>query len=445
MATIRDPDWSPEAAREWLYSLQPRGIKLGLDRVREALARIGSPHERLKAVTIAGTNGKGSTAAFLAAITHAAGYRVGLYTSPHLVEVTERIQVGGTPILPHELTRWTGVVHDLVEGSDGVPLTFFEALTVVALGYFAEREVDLAVLEVGMGGRLDATAVVPPLAALLTPIGLDHTAFLGDSVEAICREKAGIIQPGSTVITNITPELFAGVVGPIAFERRCPIRRAGVDFVHQELDGGMRYRGWIHRVGPVALGLNGIHQSDNAALACAAAESLAAHGFNFRAVHLAEGLRRARHPGRLDRRERGIDAAGRRWPAMLLDGAHNPLGAHVLGPQVRRWLPERPRVMLFTTRLDKDVAGILGALGEHVDSLVLTRLPDQPAPPLEPVMRAAREHGLDLHVEHDLDGALDLALDRAGPGGGLLVTGSLYLVGHVLPRLPRRQDLQHTA
>jgi dihydrofolate synthase/folylpolyglutamate synthase len=432
--------WTAAQAHAWLVTLQPRGIQLGLERVEAALARLGSPHKRLVAVTIAGTNGKGSTAVFLSAIAHAAGYRVGLYTSPHLVDVTERIRVGGTPILPAELARWAARLKVVVDGADGdapVPLTYFEALTVLALCYFVEREVDLAVLEVGLGGRLDATSVVPPKVAVITPIGLDHQAFLGHSLEAICGEKAGIIKPGATVVTNVAKRLFRTVVGPRAFDLRSPIRRAHVDFQYRWLHDGFRYRGWLHRLGPVRLGLAGRYQAQNAALACAAAESLQAYGFRFRAPQIAEGLHRARHPGRLERRAPCRDQSGRQWPAMLLDGSHNPMGAAVLARELLRALPETPRTLLFTARYDKDAAGILRPLARHLDALVVTTLPDQPPPPLAPLAALARQHGVHLEIEPHIPSALEEARRLATPAGGLLIAGSLYLLGEVMPLLPQ--------
>lgn len=436
------PSPTLDAAYAWLRTLVPRGIQLGLERVEAALTRLGSPQRGMPAVTIAGTNGKGSTAAFLASMAHTAGYRVGLYTSPHLVSVTERIQVGGTPILPFELSDWAERVRAIVDGSDGespVPLTFFEALTVMAIGYFAAREVDLAVLEVGLGGRLDATRAVPPLVSVLTPIGLDHQAYLGSTLEAICAEKAGILRRGGTVVSGVAPELFRAVVGPRAFDLRCPIRRSGVDFVHRWLHRGFRYRGWIHRAGPVRLGLRGLHQGDNAALACAAAESLCAHGFHFKPYHMAEGLQRARHPGRLERREPQVDADGRSWPAILLDGAHNPMGARALARHIPLFLSERPRVLLFGAREDKDHATMLDALLPHVDEVVLTATAETPLASPELLAALLHRRITRVTVEPSLPRALTHARACATPTGGLLVTGSLYLLGELIPLLPAPQ------
>jgi dihydrofolate synthase/folylpolyglutamate synthase len=390
-------------------------------------------------VTIAGTNGKGSTAAFLAAMVHAGGYRVGLYTSPHLIHVTERIQVGGATIAPNDFARWAARLRRVVEGEGGelgIRLTYFEALTVIALCYFRSREVDVAILEVGLGGRLDATSVVDPLVSVITPIGLDHQSFLGHTLEEIAMEKAGIIKPGSTLVTNVAPDLFRTVIGPVAFGHRCPIRRAGVDFQTRWLHQGVRYRGWRHRLGPVRPGIAGLMQADNAALACATAEALCDQGFTLKAVHLAEGIQRAKHVGRLDRRAGLIDQRGRRWPVVLLDGAHNPMAATVLAHEVPILLPQRPRVALFTARRDKDVAGMIRELGPHLDRLIVTNLPDQAPPPLDALVFASRRHGFKLSIEPYIPSALELARRRAGSDGGLLVTGSLHLIGHVLPLLP---------
>ena len=440
------PLWSFFEAQAWLDGLRPRGIQLGLARVHRALEAMGSPHKGLPAVTIAGTNGKGSTAAFLSAMVHAGGYRVGLYTSPHLVEVTERIRVGGIEISQSDFARWAERIRRVVEGDDTeqpIPLTYFEAMTVLALAYFRSREVDLAVLEVGLGGRLDATSVVHPLVSVITPIGLDHQAFLGDTLEEIATEKAGIIKRGATLVTNVSPELFRRVVGPVAFAHRCPIRRAGVDYQTRWLHRGVRYRGWLHRVGPVRPGLAGDMQAENAALACAAAEVLCDHGFSLKAVHLAEGIQRARHIGRLDRRTGLVDRQGRRWPALLLDGAHNPMAAEVLAAEIPSLLPERPRVALFSARADKDVSQMIAHIGPSLDRVVVTSLPDQPPPSLDALAFAARRFGFRLSMEPYIPSALELARRSGGLEGGLIITGSIYLIGHVLPLLPT--DLRRTA
>jgi dihydrofolate synthase/folylpolyglutamate synthase len=427
-------------AWRWLVSLRPRGIKLGLDRVRAALSALGDPHKKLTAVIVGGTNGKGSTSQMLAAIGHAANYRVGLYTSPHLIDVTERIVVGGVRISAADFSRLARRVRGVTEGdSPGdtpIPLTFFEVLTVMALVYFAEREVDFAVLEVGLGGRLDATTVVTPKVAVLTNVALDHQDYLGTTLDAIAQEKVGILAEGTTLVTAVDKRLFRDVVGPHAFELRCPIRRLGVDFQARWLSNGFRYRGWLQSVGPVRLGIRGVHQGENAALACAAAESLGAHGFHFKAVHLAEGMMRARHPGRLERRPPSVGGHGETWPALLLDGAHNPAGAGALASHIGSFLPERPRVMVFGVNPDKDVSGMLEPLAPHVDAIVLTASSVRPVTGWATYLAMASRCHDHVAVEPDAWQALVTGRELAGPEGGLLVCGSLYLLGQLWTRLP---------
>jgi dihydrofolate synthase/folylpolyglutamate synthase len=429
--TFSTPELQMDAAWQWLTSLSPRGIQLGLERVEAALSRLGNPHKDLVAVTIAGTNGKGSTAAFLASILHTAGYRTALYTSPHLVSVTERIRIGGHTILPSDFARWASMVRDAIEAPPAIPLTLFETLTVMALGYFRERQVDIAVLEVGLGGRLDATNVVDAKVAVLTPVGLDHQDLLGPTKRDICREKIHILKPNATLVCHVAPTLWRDVVGPFAYALRAPARRAGVDFVHTFHEDGFRYRGAQHRIGNVTLGLSGVHQGVNAALACAAAEALGTMGFHLSSLHLAEGLYRARHRGRLERFEPN---EGR--PATLIDGAHNPMGARVLARHVGSFLPERPRVLLYGVNPDKDVGPMLKALVPLADAVVLTQSTARPVADFGRYERVAKRVGRApvIAVPNQLR-ALESASSLAGPEGGLLVTGSLYLLGDLLPHI----------
>ncbi|MFO0748423.1 MAG: Mur ligase family protein [Myxococcota bacterium] len=425
-----EPDF--QATQAWLDALAPRGIQLGLERVRQALARLGDPHVGMRAVIVGGTNGKGSTSTFLAAMLHAAGYRTGLYTSPHLVSITERIRIGGHTILPRDFAVQAAIVQQAIDQAPAIPLTQFEVLTVMALCYFRERQVDIAVLEVGLGGRLDATNVVDAEVAVLTRIGLDHERILGKTTTLIAGEKVPIIKPGATAIIGCAPRLWREVVGPWCVDKKAHARRAGVDFLHTWLEGGFRYRGWMHRVGPVHLGMRGVHQGQNAALACAAAEALVDRGLRIRPVHIAEGLLRARHRGRLERHE---STAG--WPAVLVDGAHNPMGARALARHVAAFLPERPRVLLLGVNPEKQVARMIETLSREVDAVVLTSSSARPVSDFAPYLAMARKAGV-RHLVHDPDAARALMSARsiAGPEGGVLMTGSLYLIGDLLPLLP---------
>lgn len=428
------------AARAWLDSLAPRGIQLGLARVHAALARLGDPHRQLRAVTIAGTNGKGSTAAFVDAIARAAGLRTALYTSPHLVTVHERFRIGGQPISEADFCHWAGRVRDAIAGPDPIPLTQFEALTVMAFGFFAERAVDLAVLEIGLGGRLDAVNAADPLVAVLTSVARDHEAILGPTLADIAREKVAIARPDRPLVTGVSAPLWRRVVGPHAFEIRAHPRRLGVDFVHGSIDdpAGFRYRGWRHTVGPVRLSLLGTHQHDNAALACAAIESLIdAHAFPIRAHHIAEGLQRAVHRGRMERIPASIGADGRPWPHLLLDGAHNPAGARALAPQIDSALPPGPKVLLFGVNPDKKVLTMLRALAPSVQALVLTCPSARPGAELARLGRRVSAAGRPALIEPTPVAALEEARNLAvRMGASLVIAGSLYLLGDLIPWLP---------
>lgn len=425
----------------WIYGLNPSGIELGLTRVKRALDLLGSPHAGYAIVTVAGTNGKGSTVKFLASIIDRAGYRVGVYTSPHLRDIRERICLGSMWITPREFVAALTPIRELLHRHDDLHLTFFEVLTVMALCFFRARDVDVAILEVGLGGRLDATAAVPADVAVITNIALDHQDYLGESLELICREKAGIICEGAVVVTGVSSTLFRNVVGPIAFDKRCPIRRSGVDFTYRWMDDlGFRFRGWINRLGPVHLGISGTAQGDNAALACAAAESLASRGFYFKPVQMAEGLLRARHGGRMERREACLGAHGQPWPAVLLDGAHNPAATRLLATELPEQLPERPRVMVFGVKKGKNTKAMLDHLASEVDCVILTTANEG--------QEFSRETLRDLDVqlprvlfEPDLQMAVHLARTLATAAGGVLITGSLYLVGDALEHLPDKAPL----
>jgi dihydrofolate synthase/folylpolyglutamate synthase len=434
------PSHADTAARAWLDSLAPRGIQLGLGRVHAALARLGDPHRGLRAVTIAGTNGKGSTAAFVEAIARAAGLRTALYTSPHLVTVHERFRVDGHPIPERDFCRWADRVREAISGPDPIPLTQFEALTVMAFGWFRERAVDLAVLEIGLGGRLDAVNAADPLVAVLTSVARDHEAILGPTLADIAREKVAIARPDRPLITGVSGPLWRRVVGPHAFEIRAHPRRLGVDFVHTciEDDDGFRYRGWRHTVGPVRLSLLGTHQRSNAALACAAIEALIDTGaFPIRAHHIAEGLQRAVHRGRMERIPASIGADGRPWPHLLLDGAHNPAGARALAPQIAAVLPEGPKVLLFGVNPEKKVLTMLRALAPAVQAIVLTCPSARPGAELGRFGRRIAVAGRPVLVEPTpiaaLEEARNLAVRR---GASLVIAGSLYLLGDLIPWLP---------
>ena len=430
------------ATREWLETLAPRGIQLGLERVRAALERLGSPHACLPCIVVAGTNGKGSTAAFIEAILRASGRRTALYTSPHLVSIHERFRIDGHAIDDAELWRQVAAVRAAIETPDDpIPLTHFEVLTVVAFRWFVAMAVDIAVLEIGLGGRLDAVNVASPLVSVLTSVSYDHQNVLGHRLVDIAREKIAVARADRPLVTAVPPFLWRRVVGPYCRDLRAHPRRLGVDFVHEspeDDEDAFRYRGWHHRVGPLRLALRGAHQHENAALACAAVESLIdATGWAIRAHHFAEGLMRAVHRGRLEFLAPSIGADGRPWPAILMDGAHNIGGVRALAPQIPRQLPQGPVVLLFGVNPDKRPVAMARALEPQVDAIVLTSPSARPGADLARVASRLPRQGKPIFVEPRplaaLEEARALAIAR---GASLCIAGSLYLLGDLIPWLP---------
>jgi dihydrofolate synthase/folylpolyglutamate synthase len=392
---------------------QALGVDLGLGRVRTALGRLGDPQRRFAAVQIAGTNGKGSTAAMAEAILRAAGFRTGLYTSPHLARFTERIRVAGQEADGERLAALDGRV-----AATGVPLTYFEIATALGFLTFAEAGVEVAVLETGLGGRLDAVTTAEPLATAITSIGLDHQAYLGDTLAAIAREKAGILKPNVRCFLGRLPDEAAREIAARAREVGAPLAHLGRDFSAP--------------AGPLAL--PGPHQRDNAALAVALARAAADRlGRPLADAAIAEALARTSWPGRLERI--GDD--------VLLDCAHNADGARALAAALPALAAGRRVVLLMSVASDKNPRAIFEALGPLAHTLVATRSDSPRAlPPEALALEAARTISRRVVVADPL-AALEEARQRAA-GGLVVVCGSMFLVGplraHLLgePVDPRR-------
>ena len=414
-----------------LRPLELFGVRLGLERVRHLLAALGSPHLAVPAVLVAGTNGKGSTAALLAAMCRAAGYRTGLYTSPHLEAVTERLAVDGRAIDDGALA---GHLEEILArtDSDGPP-TYFEALTVAAFRHFLTAGVEIAVLEVGLGGRLDATNVAEPVLSLITSIARDHAEHLGAGLAAVAGEKAGILRRGAPAIAWTEDGEVEAVLRDrareVGSELICAPQR--VRMVPSAGGGGVPQRVSLRtggdRVYDLELHLAGRHQLRNLAVAVLAAEVLAGRGWHrLDAAAIAGGARSCRWPGRLE----AVDLPdGRR---VILDGAHNPAAVAAVADFVRR-LPEPPD-LLFGAMGDKAVGEMLPALAAVTGRVVLTRPSGRRA--ADPRELRPLVAGRPVVIEPDPGRALDEAL--AGCEHGLLVCGSIYLVGEVRGILRRR-------
>lgn len=418
---------NPEDAMALIDGRARFGQKLGLDTMRGMLAACGDFHRDLKVVHVAGTNGKGSVCAMTASILSTAGHKTGLYTSPHLVRFTERIQVDGREITGDELGRATERVKP---GLDAFPeATYFEVATLIALRHFVDAGVGIAVLEVGLGGRLDATNVFEhPLVTVITNISLEHTEVLGKSEEEIAREKGGIIKKGVPIVTGATG-VARQVIEGIAAARGAPFHALGDEIVPMpdtvEADGQTFDIVGLRDHADLRIPFLGVHQVENATLAVTVIDLLEGAGVKAGALAIREGLARTKWPGRLQRIE------GK--PVILLDGAHNPAGAAALVAYLDA-AKIRP-VLVFGALADKDWQKMVEELALRSRDAIVTRVPSPRAADLQDVARMFSQMGIFGMVVEDPGHALRTAEGIAGPDGVVLVTGSLYLVGDILSRI----------
>jgi dihydrofolate synthase/folylpolyglutamate synthase len=400
-------------------------IDLRLDRMNRALALFDHPETAYPSIHIAGTNGKGSTAAMLHRILSGAGYRTALYTSPHLVSFTERMRIDDREISQEEVV---GIADEIWRrtGATDVELTFFEFVTVMAFIYFARQQVELAVVEVGLGGRLDATNVVTPLVAAVTTISKDHEAYLGPDELSIAREKGGIIKQGVPVVCGKVSADVSRLLLEIAAGRQARAYSLGVDFSFSlKNDGLFDYRGIKQSFSNVKVALRGRHQRANASLALAVLELLQGH-FPVSEIALREGLQNVRWPGRLEvMLER---------PTVILDGAHNPEGVQVLVEELKDMGQGRNIKLLFATMEDKEWEIMLRALASVVSEIVFTRVAmERSADPRQ--LAGKLNEPFPHRVLDDSRVALRALLDESLAEDIIVVAGSLYLLGEVRPML----------
>jgi dihydrofolate synthase/folylpolyglutamate synthase len=429
---------TPQPAEiEWLYGLQHFGIKLGLDNIRALLDLLGHPETAFRSVHVAGTNGKGSVAAMVHAILGAAGIEAGLFTSPHLVRPNERIRLGHGEIETAELCQRLAAMRARVErGLAGGTLashpSFFEVITATALEAFRDRGLRVAVLEVGLGGRLDATNAVDADVAVVVSIDLDHTRTLGATPERIAAEKAGIVKPGRPVVSGVVRQSALAVLRRTCAERGAPLVDANLHARFAREDGESFTLETPHATySDLRPSLAGRHQIHNARVAVTACEVLARHaGFDLTVDAVRAGLAAVRWPGRLQWLR---DGSG----ALLLDGAHNPAGMQTLVAYLAR-LEGPPPVALFGAMQGKLLEPMLRALAPRLEGLVLARPPVQRAEEPAEVAAVARRFVRRVEIVPDPGAALERARRMAGADRFVLVTGSLYLVGEVLARLTEK-------
>jgi dihydrofolate synthase/folylpolyglutamate synthase len=400
----------PSSYREalaWLYGTQRFGIKLGLENVRRLLGELNVPGENQRVIHVAGTNGKGSVCAMIDSICRAQGYRTGLFTSPHLVTYRERIQVNGEMISEEKTAAGLNAIRKLIASWDPHP-TFFEITTALALIHFQESECELVVLETGLGGRLDATNAVTPVASVITPIGYDHQKWLGNTLEEIAGEKAGIIKPRLPVVSSRQEPAAEEVLCARAAECAAPITFVETPYAKS------------------SVALAGVHQKENASLAIAA---LAAGGIAIEESAIVRGLANVRWPARFQSWDEQI----------IIDGAHNPAGARVLVETWRQQFGDARATILLALLRDKDVAGICRALAPISERVILPHVRTERAVPPAEVgqILSAVTPSLPYSISPSLPDALAAA--RAN-SERILMTGSLHFAGEALATLSGNPD-----
>jgi dihydrofolate synthase/folylpolyglutamate synthase len=418
---------------DYLYRLEKFGMIFGLTQVERILNTIGNPHKEIQAIHIGGTNGKGSTAAMMSSILEKEGYRVGLYTSPHLIRFTERIKVNGKEIDEEEVAALTAWMRKEIEAAGiTAPFTFFDFTTAMALYYFKQKLVDLAILEVGLGGRLDSTNVVDPLISIITNIAKEHEEYLGKTILKIAREKSGIIKKGRPLITAATQLQVLRLFSKICQEKGSPYFRIGKEFRYVRADDGdFDYEGLNRKLWSIHLNLKGFHQVINATTALGAMEVLEDLGYRVSTDAMIDGLREVDWPGRLEM----VSSS----PRVVLDGAHNPAGAFALKESLEKEFQYQHLILLIGIMKDKDVQSMLHLLSPLADHIILTKPHTDRATPPSLLKKALGRNRRKAEIAEDLNEAIERGLSLTQEEDLLCITGSLYTVGEARAYfLPKR-------
>jgi dihydrofolate synthase/folylpolyglutamate synthase len=412
-----------KASLGYLYNLQRFGMIFGLSNIENIAQTLGNPQKNLKVVHIGGTNGKGSTAAMMASVLQQSGYRVGLYTSPHVVSFTERIQINNQEITESEVARLTARIRKRVEKA-GIPqeFTFFDFTTAMAFLYFSESHVDLALIEVGLGGRLDSTNIVSPLVSVITNVSHEHRDVLGDSLIEIAREKAGIIKKRVPLVTGIEQEEILLEIERMCRERSVPLYRKGRDFTgDREGAGRFRFTGRRWSLSGVEMSLLGDHQIENATMALGTLETMEDLGFMVNRESIRRGLGQVHWPGRLE--------IVHQRPWVVLDGAHNPSGAKALRAGLSQHFASGRHYFLLGIMKDKEVEEIVSILVPLSAEIVVCTPGQVRAASPDRLMRAVEAAGSKGRVIPDVGAGLDALLSMVGRDDLICVTGSFYTIG----------------
>ncbi len=404
----------------YLYGLQKFGIKLGLHTIKRLLSSIGDPHKQFPSIHIAGTNGKGSTAAFLASVLTEAGYTTGLYTSPHLLSFNERIMVGSRTIPKKDVVRLTTLLQKKSRGFASI--TYFEMVTAMAFLYFAERNVDCAIIEVGMGGRLDATNVISPLLSIITTISKEHEFYLGPTLGHIVQEKAGIIKSKRPVVTGVSQPALIKFLQEKCRTKNSKLYRLGKDFTLMSTSTHTyTYHGMTFNLKGITLGLRGNFQAANAALALAAIDILKSTSFSIDTKSILHGLNKVHWPGRLE--------LVMRTPLVILDGAHNPDAMNNLMKSILNDFTFKRFFLVLGIMEDKNIKKMVGDIVKHAHQIILSRPRMDRAATTKNLANILEGFKLkNFKIIDDVASATQFALTKAQKDDLICITGSLFTV-----------------
>ena len=405
---------------EYLSQLKSKGINLDLGPISRLLQRLDNPQTQYKTILVGGSNGKGSVAATISSILHGAGVNVGLYTSPHLIDFTERIRVNNQMIKEEELSELIDEVREVIKED----ITYFEFATALSFLYFYRRHVDIAVLEVGMGGRLDATNVVIPESSIITNICMEHQKYLGKNLSVIAREKGGIIKEGGVCLTAARQNKVLNVLGDLSRQKHSRLYRVGREIrMRKSKDGSFSYYGIFKKYKNLEISLIGKHQIENTALALGAIEILENRGLNIEGGIVKRGLKDVRWEGRLEILNEN--------PTLVVDGAHNPGGISALCRSLAVDFKYDKLILLFGVLNDKDYKTMLRKLSPRADKIILTRPGGGRALPAEKLLPFVGKHNDSVEVIENSEKALVRAFALADKNDLICVAGSLYLVGEI--------------
>ncbi|MBS8265090.1 bifunctional folylpolyglutamate synthase/dihydrofolate synthase [Mesobacillus boroniphilus] len=423
-----------EKAIDWIHARLRLGIKPGLSRMEWMLERLDHPERRIKSIHVGGTNGKGSTVTFLRSILQAAGYKVGTFTSPYFEQFNERISINGQPINDQELIELTNVIKPLADELDKTELggpTEFEVITAMSLYYFSKMSpVDVAIYEVGLGGRFDSTNVIHPLLSVITSIGLDHTAILGDTYEEIAFEKAGIIKNGVSIITGVKQPEALDVIRRKALESKSPLYHLCDEFStssRESLERGeeFSFSSMFGQIRNLRTTMIGSYQVDNAACAVMASQVLSNYySFMIEEEHIRKGLTQAYWPGRLEILSEN--------PIVLIDGAHNEEGINALAREIKSRYADKKINILFAALKDKKLDKMIATLEEAADQLTFTTFDFPRAASAEELMDVGRNKG-NNYIAVDYQDFFHMKINELNKDEILIVTGSLYFLSEAKP------------